>query len=102
MFRVRRFFEPSDVHLPPSPPSADAGVTPKRPEATCFTFERAESPFCSPLRCGKVAERPSSSASEMGVQRISSSPPSPELERAPARFAGRSGAAVLPWAAERL
>ena len=44
------------------------------------------SPFRRPRRCGKVGEWPVSSASLIGAQRASSSPPSPELERPPARL----------------
>mmetsp|Transcript_36669 Transcript_36669/g.121495 ORF Transcript_36669/g.121495 Transcript_36669/m.121495 type:complete len:218 (-) Transcript_36669:895-1548(-) len=63
-----------------------AGVTPKRPDATCLILDEAMSPSCSPLRCGQLGELPWSSESETAVQRASSSPPSPEFERAPARF----------------
>lgn len=55
------------------------GVTPKRPEATCLIRDVTISPFCSPLRWGKVGERPSASTSSRFFQREGSSPPSPEL-----------------------
>ena len=63
-----------------------AGVTPKRPLATCLIFDTAMSPFCTPFRCGNDGECPSSSASVIGTHRAGSSPPSPEFERAPARL----------------
>ena len=43
-------------------------MTPNRPDATCLTAERRESPFAS------------------RVKRFGSSPPSPVLERPPRRF----------------
>ena len=64
-----------------------AGVTPKRPEATCLILERAMSPFLRPFRCAKSSDLPvSSSTSTISSQRTESSPPSPEFERAPARL----------------
>ena len=40
-----------------------------------------------PLRCGKVGESPLASASEMGLNRMGSSPPSPEFDLAAASAA---------------
>jgi hypothetical protein len=40
-----------------------------------------------PLRCGKVGESPLASASEMGLNRMGSSPPSPEFDLAAATAA---------------
>ena len=63
-----------------------SGVTPKRPEAICFMAEQAVSPLRSPLRPGRVAERPSPSTSVRGRKRAGSSPPSPLLLLPPIRF----------------
>mmetsp|Transcript_8219 Transcript_8219/g.20044 ORF Transcript_8219/g.20044 Transcript_8219/m.20044 type:complete len:210 (-) Transcript_8219:2720-3349(-) len=62
-----------------------SGVTPKRPEATCLVLDVAMSPFWRPRSPGKVGDSPSTT-SVMGLKRLLSSPPSPQLDFPPIRF----------------
>ena len=48
--------------------------------------ELAESPFWSPLRCGKLRDFPSAVTSSIVKYRFLSSPPSPELDIPPILF----------------
>ena len=63
-----------------------AGVTPKRPEATCLMREAATSPTRRPRRPGYRSEVPPSPTRSSGTARAGSSPPSPELDLPPIRF----------------
>ena len=58
-----------------------SAVTPKRPDATCFTELRRRSPFSS------------------GVKRSGSSPPSPVLDLPPSRFMAM---ASVSWASAEM